>query len=61
MPRKHNKVSRQRKYQIRMTALDRCTICGKKPLETSYYCKKHAQANRERSLRRYYAKREAGE
>jgi len=59
--RKSTGNSRQRRYQLRQQKLGRCTICGKKPLETNDYCKKHARLSRERSLKRYYAKKEAGE
>jgi hypothetical protein len=40
------KVSRQRKYQLRMLAKGRCLLCGE-PAVTSSHCLRHAIACRE--------------
>ena len=37
--------SRQRRWQVRMNAQDRCEVCGKRAY-TKHHCRKHAEARR---------------
>lgn len=46
------KMSRQRRWQIKMQKEGRCTICGKKAVDTTF-CQYHLEINRERSRARY--------
>jgi hypothetical protein len=50
------KMSRQRKYQLRMRRDGRCTICGDK-VAGACLCLKHLVAARERTRRRLGCKR----
>ena len=52
----HLKVSRQRKYQLRMSRDGRCTECGA-PAEEGARCLKHMIKARERKRKKLGAKR----
>ncbi len=52
----HLKVSRQRKYQMRMKRDKRCTKCGE-PAAQGSLCLKHMIQSRERQRKKHGAKR----
>ena len=53
------KISKQRKWQLKMKAADRCSICGKPCVEGSKsYCHEHLIRNRKASLE--YQRRKNG-
>ncbi len=52
----HLKISRQRKYQLRMERDGRCTECGA-PVEEGSRCVKHLVRARERQRKKRGAKR----
>ena len=50
------KMTRQRKYQLKMKTQGRCVVCGK-PAVTSQHCRFHADQMCERIKKRYAAKK----
>jgi hypothetical protein len=52
----HLKISRQRKYQLRMKRDRRCTKCGE-PAAQGSLCLKHMVQSRERQRKKFGARR----